>query len=122
MQDIHETSSLIGANKVDGTKVFDVTGDELGKIHEIMIDKVSGKVAYAVMSFGGFMGLGENFHPLPWSALRYDTEADGYVIDMPKDRLQAAPAFKENERPMWTDRDYERRLHAYYNSPPYWQA
>ena len=86
MQDPHETSSLIGANKVEGTKVFNETGEELGKIHEIMIDKASGSVAYAVMAFGGVFGMGEKYCPLPWSALTYDRELDGYVASLSEGR------------------------------------
>jgi len=122
MQDVHETSSLIGANKVEGTRVYDRGGHDLGEIHEIMIDKISGKVAYAVMRSGGIMGMGSKFHPLPWSALKYDTEAEGFVVDIPRDGLESAPAYEIGAEPAWRDREYERRLHEYYGSPPYWQA
>ena len=68
-----ETSSLISSDKVEGTAVYNRPGDKLGSIHSVMIDKISGKVAYAVMSFGGFLGIGDRYHPLPWHVLTYDT-------------------------------------------------
>ncbi len=113
----HETSSLIGANKVEGTRVFNQTGEELGKIHEIMIDKRSGNVAYAVMSFGGVMGLGEKYCPLPWSALKYDTALEGYVADLNKEVLKSAPAY-DVDNPSWTE-TYEERLRSHYGSTYY---
>jgi sporulation protein YlmC with PRC-barrel domain len=112
MQDVHETSSLIGANKVEGTSVFNQTGEELGKIHEIMIDKVSGNVAYAVMAFGGVFGMGEKYCPLPWSSLTYDTELQGYVADLSKEALKNAPEY-DVDNPTWNPA-YEERLRQYY--------
>ena len=79
MEAIQETSSLIASDKVQGTNVYNAAGDNLGSIHDLMIDKVSGKVAYAIMSFGGFLGIGSQYHPLPWSVLKYDTRLGGYV-------------------------------------------
>jgi hypothetical protein len=117
MHDKHETSSLIGANKVEGTKVFNQTGEELGKIHEIMIDKISGNVAYAVMAFGGVMGLGEKYCPLPWSALKYDTELGGYVADLNKDVLRNAPDY-DVANPPWNSA-YEERLRRHYGDTYY---
>ena len=117
-----ETSSLISADKVEGTKVYSAEGDHLGEIHEVMIDKISGNVAYAVMSFGGFLGIGEKYHPLPWSALDYDTDAGGYVVNLSRDQLEGGPTFDAGKTPRWGDRDYETRLHDYYGLPPYWMA
>ena len=74
-----ETSTLISSDKVEGTAVYNREGDKLGSIHTLMIDKVSGKVAYAVMSFGGFLGMGDRYHPLPWNVLTYDTSQGGSV-------------------------------------------
>ena len=77
-----ETVSLISASKVTGTNVYNRQGEKLGSVYDVMLDKVSGRVAYAIMSFGGFLGMGENYHPLPWRALTYDTRQDGYVVDI----------------------------------------
>lgn len=120
MAHYHETSTLIGADKVEGTDVYNTAGDHLGTIHEIMIDKVTGKVAYAVMSFGGFLGMGEKYHPLPWSTLTYDTDKEGYVVNLSKEQLQDAPVFDEDEETFLSDRAYEKRVHDYYGTTPYW--
>jgi hypothetical protein len=113
-EDRHETSTLIGARKVEGTRVFSRSGEELGKIHEIMIDKVSGNVAYAVMAFGGMLGLGEKYCPLPWSALKYDTRREGYVADLTNEALASAPDY-DVRNPPWTS-SYEERLRQHYGS------
>ena len=86
-----ETRRLIASNKVEGTAVYDRHGERLGSVHNFMVDKVSGQVAYAVLSVGGFLGLGETYHPLPWKLLTYDTRLDGYVVDIDRDRLTADP-------------------------------
>ncbi len=87
-----ETARLIASSKVDGTPVYDGNGTHLGSIRDLMIDKISGQVAYAVLSFGGFLGLGEDHHPLPWNALTYSTELGGYVVDVDPKSLAGAPA------------------------------
>ena len=76
-----ETDRLIASNKVEGTAVYNRTGEHLGEVYNFMVDKYSGQVAYAVMSFGGFLGIGEKYHPLPWKVLTYDTSLGGYVVD-----------------------------------------
>jgi hypothetical protein len=115
-----ETNSLISADKVTGTNVYSTGGDHLGEIHDVMIDKRSGKIAYAVMSFGGFLGIGERYHPLPWSTLKYDTRQGGYVVGLTIEQLQKAPSFGEDELPEWGNRAYEQSLHDYYRTQPYW--
>ncbi len=81
------SGSLIAAEKVNGTDVYNMNGDKLGNVDDIMTDKVSGKAIYAVMSFGGFLGIGERQHPLPWSALTYDESKGGYVVNLDKRQL-----------------------------------
>src|SRR6267154_6694474 len=88
-----ETSSLISSGKVEGTVVYNRKGDRLGTLNHLMIDKVSGHVEYAVISFGGFLGIGESYHPLPWPALTYDPHMGGYVIDTDRDTLGQAPYY-----------------------------
>jgi len=112
-----ETVNLISADKVTGTSVYNPQGESLGSIYDVMINKVSGQVAYAVMSFGGFLGMGESYHPLPWRALRYDTRQDGYVVDIDRNRLEKAPYYRASDRP-WADRAYGRRVDEYYGYPP----
>src|SRR3546814_10779129 len=82
---IEETDRTIASDKVEGTAVYDLDGERLGHIHNFMIDKHSGEVLYAVMSFGGFLGIGEHYHPLPWKVLKYDEERGGYVVGINKD-------------------------------------
>src|SRR5580698_582637 len=79
--------ALIAAEKVNGTKVYNPAGETLGSMDDIMIDKVNGRAIYAVMSFGGFLGIGEKFHPLPWATLKYDAQKGGYVVNLDKEIL-----------------------------------
>ena len=90
---------LISSSKVEGTPVVGRSGEHLGKIENFMVDKYSGRVAYAVMSFGGTLGFGDQLFPLPWSYLTYDTAKDGYVLDITKEQLAEAPKFKASEAP-----------------------
>ena len=84
-----ETDRLIASNKVEGTAVYNRQGERLGSVYNFMVDKRSGQVDYAVMSFGGFLGIGESYHPLPWAALKYDTSMGGYVVDIDSNRLRS---------------------------------
>jgi hypothetical protein len=114
-----ETGSLIAASKVNGTSVYNRQGESLGSIYDVMIDKRSGQVAYAVMSFGGFLGIGDSYHPLPWSVLTYDTSQGGYVVDIDKDRLQGAPSYGANATSRWAEPGYTRSIDDYYGVTPY---
>jgi PRC-barrel domain len=111
-----ETEELIASNKVEGTPVYNRQGEKLGSVYNFMVGKRSGKVAYAVMSFGGFLGLGESYHPLPWEALTYDTAQGGYVVDLDKERLTQGPSFRAGEDP-FSDPGYGRRLVEHYGLP-----
>ena len=122
MVETTETTALISAGKVQGTNVYNTQGDSLGEVYDVMIDKMSGKVAYAVMSFGGFLGMGNRYHPLPWSTLKYDTRQGGYVVGLTKQQLEGAPTYASNESPAWGDRAYEKNIHDYYKAQPYWGA
>ena len=114
-----ETGRLIAADKVEGTNVYNPSGDKLGSIENVMIDKTSGKVAYAVMSFGGFLGMGDSHHPLPWQVLKYDTGQGGYVVNLDKKQLEGAPTFDRTSEFKWTP-DYGRKVDSYYKAPSYW--
>jgi hypothetical protein len=111
---------LIAGARVAGTDVYNSAGDHLGEIYDVMLDKQSGKVAYAIMSFGGFLGLGEKYHPIPWSVLDYDTGRGGYVVPLTKDKLEAAPMYDSAGEPDWDDKAYGKRVHDYYGTMPYW--
>jgi hypothetical protein len=104
-----ETSNLIGTDKVEGTPVYRSNGDRVGQIERVMIDKFSGKVAYAVMSFGG---LGEDYYPLPWSVLAYNHTLGGYEVNVTEQQLKNAPRYSEREAWDWADpnRREEKRL------------
>jgi hypothetical protein len=116
----NETFNLISADKVEGTAVYNPAGEKLGTVENLMIDKLSGRVGYAVMSFGGFLGMGESRHPLPWDILKYDTNLGGYVVDMDQDILRGAPTYDEAQNVNWEDRDWNKRLHEYYGVAPHW--
>jgi hypothetical protein len=113
-----ETDRLIAADKVEGTAVYNRMGERLGTVHTVMIDKYTGQVAYAVMSFGGFLGIGESYHPLPWRVLTYDTRQGGYVVDLDRSRLEGAPSFTTSNMPNWSDESYRSRIDEYYSVPP----
>lgn len=113
---IDETPRLIASSKVEGTTVFDRHGEAIGTILNFMVDKVTGHVAYAVMSFGGFLGIGENHHPLPWRALTYDTKLGGYVVDIDKDKMADAPRYGSDSD--FVDAEYGKRVDAYYRLTP----
>ena len=112
------TNRLIASNRVEGTAVYNRRGERLGSVDHFMVDKYSGQVAHAVMSFGGFLGMGESYHPLPWKVLDYDTRMGGYVVDLDKDRLQAAPAYRSGEDP-FGDPSYGRTVYGFYGVPYY---
>ena len=115
-----ETDRLIASNKVEGTAVYNRQGERLGSVYNFMVDKRSGQVEYAVLSFGGFLGIGEDYYPLPWKALTYDTALGGYVVDLDKDRLRNAPNHAASDNPDWRDPDYGRRIDDYYGVPSHW--
>ena len=85
-----------------------------------MIDKLSGKVAYAVMSFGGFMGIGEDYYPLPWSLLTYNPTLDGYEVNISEQQLKGAPKYSTHENWDWADRSRGQTVHDYYGVAPFW--
>lgn len=111
---------LIESDRVEGTNVYDPAGSDIGEIKRLMIEKISGKVSYAVMSFGGFLGIGEQEHAIPWSKLEYDTSLGGYRTDITEEQLKGAPAFYRDREYDWSDRARERELHDYWGSPYYW--
>ena len=113
----HPDRRLISSEDVQGTNVYGIGDEAIGEIDHLLIEKMSGRVAYAVMSFGGFLGLAHSHYPIPWSALKYDTALQGYRTGITEAQLKDAPAFSDDS---WTDRDWETRTHQHYGSPTYW--
>src|ERR1700732_3072673 len=103
-----ETDRLISSEKVDGSAVYNRNGDRLGTVGHLMIDKFTGQVEYAVMSFGGFLGIGESYNPVPWKSLRYDVNLGGYVMDTDRARLASAPGSQSSGHPHLSGRAYAR--------------
>lgn len=103
--------NLIAGGRVSGTSVYALDAEHIGSIEDVMLDKATGKVAYAVLSFGGFLGIGSKHYPLPWDMLRYDTSLGGYVVKLDKVRLENAPAVEEG----WYDR--RRAIDEYWAMP-----
>lgn len=106
-------SYVISSDKVEGTSVYNGNGDKLGSIDDLMIDKRSGLVRYAVLEFGGFLGMGTDRYPLPWSMLKYDTKLDGYVVPVDKSQLEKAPRYSPTETPEYSD-EYGRNVYDHY--------
>lgn len=114
------TASLLGARDLKGDKVTNPQGENLGEIREIMIDVAAGRVAYAVISFGGFLGIGERSVAVPWDALRLSTRERELLTDLSKERLKRAPRFNEGHWPSGADRNFLADLYRYYGYTPYW--
>ena len=110
---IDETRTLISSSKVEGTAVYDRDCSRMGTIHNFMVNKRSGRVDYAVLSFGGFLGMGTRYYPLPWDMLEYDTSQGGYAVDMDEDDLEEAPSFRSGEEPDFSAR-YGEYVYGYY--------
>jgi hypothetical protein len=112
-----ETVSLIGSDKVDGTAVYGADNSSIGSVKRVMIDKISGKVAYAVVSFGGFLGMGEDYFPVPWNSLKYDTRLGGYRTNLTEAQLKGAPKYNRATDWDWNNRENDRKVHDYYKTP-----
>ncbi len=112
--------TVVTARTLEGITVYSATGEKAGTLEDVMIDKVSGKIAYAVLAFGGFLGLGERHHPLPWTILQYDSSKGGYVVELDKETVKDAPSFGSSDDVCWEDEGWGRRVHDYYKAKPYW--
>lgn len=110
-------STVISSDRVNGTAVYGADDRRIGTIDHLVIDKESGRITYAVMSFGGFLGIGEDHHPIPWAKLRYDTRLGGYRTDITEEQLRNAPERRDD---WYRDRSWEERAYSHYGVPPYW--
>lgn len=116
---VKDNHALIASDKVEGTSVYGADGEKIGSVQRILLEKRGGKVAYAVLSFGGFLGIGDDYYPLPWEKLRYDEQLDGYRIDLTKDQISGAPRYEDLNDETWA-RTQDRTIYDYYGVPPYW--
>lgn len=112
------TKAILGS-KVKGTSVYNSAGDKIGHVEDVVLDKTSNNIMYAVLGFGGFLGMGEKYHPIPWSLLDYSKDMGGYVVPMSKDVLQRAPAYDLDDLTS-SDGDIRSKSFTYYKVPPYW--
>jgi hypothetical protein len=107
---------LISSDRVEGTNVYDQAGNHLGSIESLMITKVEGKVAYAVLSFGGFLGLGSEHFPVPWPELSYSPQQGGYVISLTEEQLRGAPRYGAETEADWTDDEWRGSVDRHYGT------
>lgn len=112
-----ETGNLIGSDKVEGTAVYGSDSQKIGTIERVMIDKQSGRVSYAVLGFGGFLGIGNDHYPLPWQSLKYDTRLGGYVTGVTETQLEGAPRYGGDADWNWGDPARTRSVNDYYGVP-----
>ena len=111
---------VMSADTLVGDSVVNAEGEDLGDIKAIMLDVTTGRIAYAVLSFGGFLGMGDKLFAVPWSALTLDTDEKRFILDVPKDRLENAPGFDKDHWPSMADASWASDVHAHYNARPYW--
>jgi len=110
---------LMGADTLNGNDVYNTNDEDLGDIKEIMLDVASGKIAYAVLSFGGVLGLGEKLFAVPWKALKLDTENKRFILDVSKERLKNAPGFDKDDWPDMADTTWSDGVHNFYETEHY---
>lgn len=113
--------AVLSAGTMIGNDVRNRTGDDLGKIEEIMIDTTTGRVSYAVLSFGGFLGLGDKLFAIPWQSLQLDPEDHSFILDVDKETLENAPGFDKDDWPETDDRKWLESVYTYYGHDPYWR-
>jgi len=112
---------LMSADSLTGDSVVNAAGEDLGKIEAIMLDVPRGRVAYAVLSFGGFLGMGDKLFAIPWETLTLDADRECFILDVDKERLKSAPGFDKSHWPAMADPQWANNIHSYYGSRPYWE-
>ena len=113
-------TTAIRASRVIGTDVYSTSGDKIGEIEDVMLDKMSNNVMFAVVGFGGFLGMGEKFHPIPWASLDYQKDKNGYVVPYSEDQLKQAPAHSLNELSKDDGNTARDAAFDYYKVERYW--
>jgi sporulation protein YlmC with PRC-barrel domain len=115
-------TKAISARKVIGTNVKDPAGKKLGEVEDVVLDKESNDIMFAVVGFGGFLGVAEKYHPIPWSALEFDEDEGAYVVNYTKEQLQSAPAASLEELTRGDGQQFRDRTYPYYTEPRYWEC
>jgi sporulation protein YlmC with PRC-barrel domain len=115
-----QTSSLITSDRVEGMPVYDARGKRIGKVERLMIDKLTGRIAYAILSFGGFLGIGEEHYPIPWSMLTYNEKPDGFQLDITEEQLKNAPKVEQGESWEQANRARNQDVYDYWEVRYYW--
>jgi sporulation protein YlmC with PRC-barrel domain len=110
---------LIAAHKIQGTSVYNTALEKLGTVEDIMLDKSCGRIAYAVLRFGGFLGIGDHYYPLPWEKLTYNDELAGYIVDIDRETLEGAPSYSDSATASWDDEAWGADVYAHYGMPPF---
>lgn len=110
---VHTRNRFVASNLVEATTIFTRDGHKLGSLHSFIVDKLTGQVAFAVLSFGGFLGLGQKYHPVPWTLLSYDFERGGYLLTLDKAVLEGSPSYRPDDAPQF-DEAYGERISTYY--------
>lgn len=113
-------SSVVKTSEVIGVDVENTQGEDLGSVEEIILDKVTGNVRYVVLSFGGFMGMGDKLFALPWNSLSYDENKGSFILNVAKEKLEKAPGFNKENWPNFSDKKWAKDIFDYYDSEPYW--
>jgi sporulation protein YlmC with PRC-barrel domain len=108
------------SSKVKGTAVYNTAGDKIGHVEDIVLDKMSNNIMFAVLGFGGVLGMGEKYHPVPWSVLDYNPDKGGYIVPMSKDALEQAPTTRLEDVTK-NDSDLRTRTYDFYKAPHYWE-
>jgi len=117
----HFSNAPVKATSIIGSNVFNPNGDSFGEVKEVVLDPHSGRVAYVVVSFGGFLTMGEKLFAIPFSSFKYSKNKNEYILDIPKDRLEKAPGFDSKEWPSMADEKWNRDIYTYYDRSPYWE-
>lgn len=112
---------VMAAGSLQGDQVVNFHGERLGEIQDIMLDVPSGRIAYAVLSFGGVLGIGDKLFAIPWSALTLDADRGCFVLDIDKEKLKHAPGFDKDHWPSMADATWGTGIHTFYNRRPYWE-
>jgi sporulation protein YlmC with PRC-barrel domain len=112
---------VLSASTLSSDRVKNLQGEDLGHVKDLMIDLESGRIAYAVLSFGGILGMGDKLFAVPWRSLEVDTDQKCLLLDADKERLKNAPGFDKNHWPKTDDLTWQRQIHTYYEQEPYWE-